>query len=705
MLLFVPPRRAATAPWWSLLLELAVGWALLAAGWAFVPPPSSRTMRPFGLGLKPPRPPPPPPGLLQQQPPPLVIVAAARRRTAHDGNGGSEQEYDGGEEEEEELLDPVAPGSSFPMDPPEAAAGPAGRPAAAAADGGTTTPWDNFVEIFVGPEPRPPEAEGEGEGERAAAAVDGEDEGDGDGEGAASARYFLRTDVPYYFLRDELGLGEARMLRVSLDHGQVLALSVARSLRPKVAWLREALQLSRAEAAQLVGASPGVLLLSVEDNLMPKLRWFKEELALSDADRRRLIRRCPQLLTASTGALLLKLAFLKDDVGLSAPDLARAIRTMPQLLVLSLDTLVDKAEYLTHGLGMTMKNVGFLLVRSPALFFQALDTGLKPKVRFLRRDLGLSNDQIRALVLKAPRLLNYRVAARGRALLAYLTRPPFDMAQEEAVRLVLKFPTLLGTDVGGMRFQETVQALKAATGSGTERVLAGVVQRFPGALQLTAGRIRRAQAVLAGPPLHCSPEEAAEVLRKHPQALAYRPEAIVAKLEAVAAAYGEGGDGGAVATAATGTTATAARGREGKGKGKGKGMNIKAALLKAPALLSYSLEGRLRPRLAAAAAAGVAMERAVTMLSLPDGRFEERLDRSAAGPLPELPPLLRQRANARLRKVLVAQQKRRQGLVEGEGEGEGGKPAKGMRKRAPKQATTATAEAAADGSEDEGGAD
>ncbi len=597
-----------------------------------------------------------------RKPPPLALAPPlqARRKVEpaaaaaddDDEEEEEEEEEEDEEDEEDEEIDPLAVvvggdggggGKSFPMDLDTA-------PEEAEAE--STTPWDNFVEILL---PPGTSSQDDGEGGGGGRAADGSS-----GSGAAASvgdppspnRYFMRTDVPYYFLRDELGLGEERMLRVSLDHGQVLALSVERSLRPKVAWLRGALQLSRAEAAQVVGASPNLLLLSVEDNLAPKLRWLKDELALSDAERRGLVLRCPQLLTASTGSLLLKLAFLKDDVGLTPPELGRAVRTMPPLLVLSLDTLVDKAEFLTQELGMTMKDVGHLLVRGPALFFQALDTGLRPKVRFLRRDLGLGTEQLRTLVLRAPRLLNYRVAARGRALLAYLTRPPLELSREDAVRLVLKAPGLLGMDAAGPRFHAAVRALQEVTGVGSGRDLGSVVQRFPGALSLSAPRIRATQQLLVGPPLQCTAQEAAEVLWKHPQALGYRPEAVRGKLAAVAAAYGLAPDNGAV----------------------------KAALLKAPALLSYSLDGRLKPRLQAAAAAGVAVERAVTMLSLPAERFKERVDRCAAGPVPDLPPLLRQRANARLRKLLLAQRTERreseQAVEKEKGKGQGGKEGK-----------------------------
>lgn len=415
------------------------------------------------------------------------------------------------------------------------------------------------------------------------------------------------------------------MLRISLDHGPVLALSVERSLRPKVQWLREALRLTRAEAAQVVGASPGALLLSVEDNLEPKLRWLKDELGLAEEERRRIVLRCPQILTASTGSLLMKLAFFKDDVGLGRIELHRALRTMPALLVLSLDTLVDKAEYLTTELGMTMEDIGILLVRAPALFFQALDTGLKPKIRFLRREVGLATEkEVRQLILKAPRLLNYRIVARGRPFLQYLTRNPLNFTREEAQRLILRSPSLLTTDVASPRFIDTMQALKNAMGVRVERELSDIILRFPMVLSFTAARIKRSLAVFANN-VGCRSEEVRTLLQKHPQVLGYRPESVLQKLEAIVEIYGFS----SVA-------------------------DVKKSLLKAPALLSYSLKARLRPRLEAAADVGVPLEKAVTWLPLADDKYEERLGCSTTEEVISLAdaPLLRQRSNAQLRKLL-----------------------------------------------------
>ncbi|EWM25011.1 Mitochodrial transcription termination factor [Nannochloropsis gaditana] len=440
---------------------------------------------------------------------------------------------------------------------------------------------------------------------------------------AATTRYYMKTPVPYYFLRDELGVSESNMLRISLDHGQVLALSVERNLRPKVAWLRTTLRLTQPEAAALVGSSPGLLLLSIEDNLAPKLSWLQEDLGLAFRDRRNLIVRCPQILTTSTGSLLMKLAFFQDDLGMSQADVQKALRLMPALLMLSLDTLMDKVEFLIAAFSIEITDVGSLLVRAPALFFQSIEDGLKPKARFLRRDLGLDPPDMASLLRRMPRALNYNVVRRGRPFLQYLTGQPLNLSKEEVARMVLRSPSLLSTDVGSPRFLHLMDALQGATGLPPGPAFASLLQRFPMVLSFTAARLQASLDVLVRD-LGCDAGDVALVLQKHPQLVGYRPEAVRLKLSLLRDVYGLEDLGAA-----------------------------KPAVLKAPALVSYSLDTRLRPRLEMAAAAGVPLERAVTWLPLTEAKFEERVGRSSTQAISLTDtPLLRQRPNARLRKIL-----------------------------------------------------
>ena len=254
------------------------------------------------------------------------------------------------------------------------------------------------------------------------------------------------------------------MLRISLDHGQVLALSVERSLRPKVTWLRKTLNLSRAEAATLIGGSPGILLLSIEDNLAPKLGWLCEELGLTEEERRQVLLKCPQILTASAGSLLLKMIFFKDDIGLSRHDIQKAVRLQPSLLILSPDNLMDKVEYMTDELGMDLSTVSQLLVKAPMFFLQSLDTALKPKIRFLRRDVGLNDEEIARVIRSNPRLFNYNIVGRGRPLMSYMIRQPLNLSKEQVQKMVFKSPAILATDVTSARFLEMMETLKEATG-------------------------------------------------------------------------------------------------------------------------------------------------------------------------------------------------------------------------------------------------
>jgi hypothetical protein len=172
--------------------------------------------------------------------------------------------------------------------------------------------------------------------------------------------------------------------------------------------------------------------------------------------------------STSIGSLLEKLDYLRQDLRMPAEAVRRAVRAMPSLLVLSLDTLASKVQFLTGDVGFSAAEVGSLLPRAPALFFQHLQHGLMAKVALLREDVGLSDAEIRRVVLLVPRLLNFNIHARGRPLVAALTKGSLGVSitREQVRAMVVKSPSLLAIDLASDRFLRTFEVLRQAAGGG-----------------------------------------------------------------------------------------------------------------------------------------------------------------------------------------------------------------------------------------------
>ena len=131
--------------------------------------------------------------------------------------------------------------------------------------------------------------------------------------------------------------------------------------------------------------------------------------------------------------------------------------------------------------------------------------------------------------------------------------------------------------------------------------------------------------------LGCDEKDMHSLISKHPQVFGYRPEAVEEKLSTIADIYGLDDL-----------------------------TELKPAVLKAPALLSYSLSSRIIPRLIHAYEAGIAIEKAVAWLPLSEVQFEERVERQTTEPISlQATPLLRLRSNAKLRKLLRTPKKKK----------------------------------------------
>ncbi|KAL9189358.1 hypothetical protein ACHAXT_009033 [Thalassiosira profunda] len=105
-----------------------------------------------------------------------------------------------------------------------------------------------------------------------------------------------------------------KVAKIAIRHPVLLQLDVAANLAPTADFLRASCDLSSAELADVVAATPGVLGLSVEGNLAPTIQYLLEILQSGgepdEEASRKLLRKCvrkhPQILALSLGNLSAK---------------------------------------------------------------------------------------------------------------------------------------------------------------------------------------------------------------------------------------------------------------------------------------------------------------------------------------------------------------------------------------------------------------
>jgi hypothetical protein len=143
-----------------------------------------------------------------------------------------------------------------------------------------------------------------------------------------------------------------------ISHPNLLQLTVEGNLKPRIEFLRERCHLNDNDISSLVkSCSAGILGLSVEDNLSAKLDVLQTYLSPSDTT--------------------------SDD------DLRKCLVQHPQILGLSLDNLHSKLLYFS---AIDESLPSRFLTRAPAVFSLSLSKNIIPKLEYLSRIWGVSND-------------------------------------------------------------------------------------------------------------------------------------------------------------------------------------------------------------------------------------------------------------------------------------------------------------------------
>ncbi|KXZ53346.1 hypothetical protein GPECTOR_7g1241 [Gonium pectorale] len=135
-------------------------------------------------------------------------------------------------------------------------------------------------------------------------------------------------------------------------------------------------------------------------------------------------------------------AFL--DIGVSSDDWNRASRLEPELLSYGTERVHGILELLLE-LGLTNRDIGTVLIAFPQAFRLSLDHHAGPVVEFLRTDMGLSREQVVALVTRFPSILGMNVKGQLRPQLAFLAS--LGVPPEAVPGLVLARPLVLGPGI------------------------------------------------------------------------------------------------------------------------------------------------------------------------------------------------------------------------------------------------------------------
>lgn len=214
------------------------------------------------------------------------------------------------------------------------------------------------------------------------------------------------SNVSYFYLRNELGLSEEDMWRITFQAPSVLGMT-SETIRRKVNLLRDTLNLSNIELRTMLSKAPAILHLSADNNIAPTLAYLTQLLDLKQQELKALLLACPPILGYSQ------------------------------------DNLRAKVNFFTNSMGFTVDETRALYLKDPRLFRSSVRTGLSPHLKFFVRDLHLKTDVVRKIVFTNPRILLYSLDLNLVPKLIFFCIMTLHMENSHLEKLLLLYPQFL----------------------------------------------------------------------------------------------------------------------------------------------------------------------------------------------------------------------------------------------------------------------
>jgi len=275
------------------------------------------------------------------------------------------------------------------------------------------------------------------------------------------------SNVSYFFLRDELGLSEEAMWKITFEAGSALGMT-AQTLRKKVEVLQKAMNLSAEDVRLLLEKQPTLLHLSADNNLAPTIDVLRNNLKLKKADLRRLVLASPSILTYQTSTLLSKIHFFVKNLGFSQTVCKSLWMEEPRLMRASVKTgLEPRLTFFRKDLEISDTKIRRILRSNPRILICSLDGNLIPKLIFyLILTLHMSPSDVERLLLRFPQFVNYGLDTHISPVSQYFLQG-LDYSTTELKAIMLKFPRLISFSLprikrraGYLRFQVGLNAME-----------------------------------------------------------------------------------------------------------------------------------------------------------------------------------------------------------------------------------------------------
>lgn len=387
------------------------------------------------------------------------------------------------------------------------------------------------------------------------------------------------ANVSYFYLKNELGLSDTAMWRITFEASSALGMTTA-VVRHKVNVLRETMDLSDDDVRTVLNRQPTILHLSADKNISPTILYLLRALDLGRDDLRALVMACPAILGYSITNLKSKISFFTRLMEYTVEECRELLLQEPNLIRAGVNTgLIPRLQFLQEDIELPIDKLKRIVQKHPRILLYSLDQNLVPKlVYYMIMKLQMSTAQVHKLLLAYPLLLDRNLDRAILPTTLYFVKD-LDFSPAEFRNMLLKFPRILTHSLRKIKY--TVGYFRFELGMSASQVK-NVLYRAPSILGLNTDTNIKGKVAFLQRALGLNDTQLHTVIAAMPSLLLLNSECnLQPKLDYLNAAL----------QSQSTTTTTAA--------------TLGDTVVRSPTLLGYSFEKRIRPRVEAILEAGL----------------------------------------------------------------------------------------------------
>ncbi|XP_057442329.1 transcription termination factor MTERF4, chloroplastic [Lotus japonicus] len=188
-----------------------------------------------------------------------------------------------------------------------------------------------------------------------------------------------RVIKPFVEYLESLGIPRLAVARLIENRPYILGFGLDEKVKPNVKSLEE-FNVRRTSLPSVIAQYPDIIGTDLKQKLLNQRSVLNSVLDLDPEDFGRIVEKMPQVVSLSSGPLLMHVDFLKD-CGFSSQQMGKMIVGCPQLLALDINIMKLSFDFFHMEMGRPLED----LVTFPAFFTYGLESTIKPRHKMVAK--------------------------------------------------------------------------------------------------------------------------------------------------------------------------------------------------------------------------------------------------------------------------------------------------------------------------------